>query len=140
MKINKDCNTFIKRKTGDGFRMIALPEFDFDNSIVIASKKEIEQCYKDKPALTIQQLALLIKENSFPDVKTIYLDIEIPNPKLKTFESLMKLCTGKQIVFIRLPYNTDTIIASIQLISVTKNIKVEVQEFINPRFKNRKFV
>jgi len=122
-------NVIIDREMGDGFRDYVLPNLDYHNSIVIASKMVIQHDYQGKNAITVHKLTRLVNDNQTPDVDTIYIDDRIPRKESKAFKALKRLCKGKRIIIIEPPYDISSLTCMMSLLSVTKNPELKVVKF-----------
>lgn len=126
MFISTNCNTLFETMTGDGFRTYVLPKLITSDSLVIAPKMMIKQCYNDKyiKAVSIHGVNKLVEDDYHKKFKVIIIDSRLPRVESKAHKALMKLCRDKQIAIIQPPHDTRALISMMELMSVTKNCKL----------------
>lgn len=122
-------NTIFEFETGDGFRVLALPKLIRCDSIIIASKWMIDCHYKEKKAITIHSVNKFIELGKHKYINLIFIDCRLPSVESKAHKALLKLCKGKQIVFIQPPHDIRAVSSAMELLSVTNNPKLKSVTF-----------
>lgn len=130
-------NIIYDHQTGDGFRTLMLPTLCFEKPIIISNPMMITQYYKNSNAVTIQKLNNIVDSDECKNVKTVIIDCRIPRVTSKAFKSLLKLCKNKRVVFVGHPHDLSALVASMSLISVTKDPKLKVVQFNRFQFTRR---
>lgn len=125
MYISTQHNTIFEFQTGDSFRTSALRNLLTKEMLVVSRKMMINEYYKKHNAVSIHSLKKFIKENNYDEIKVIVIDTILPSAASQAHKALMKLCKGKQIVFIHAIVDQRSLVSAVELMSVTKNCKVK---------------
>jgi len=129
MKISTHRNTIFEFMTGDGFRTHILPNLITSDSLVIAPKMMIKQCYEDNNAISIHNVKKVVEGNHHKNIKVIIIDCLLPRVESQAHKAMLKLCKGKQIAFVQVPHDQRAAVSAMELMSVTKNCKLKSIKF-----------